>query len=246
MPSSAKPPPRTPARRPRRPASSRAAASRGEPASERKRDATRKHLLERALALFQKRGVEATTMRDIAKAAGMSLGAAYYYFPSKEALVFAYYEDNQADLEQLAQSATGTLREQLGTIFHGKLATIRPQRKMLSAIVQRLVDPSDPLSAFSAQTRAVRDHALGVLERALAKSGLPAEVLPLATRGLWLLQMALMLVYVNDDSPDERRTHGLVDDALDMIVPMLPLLATPMGRAMAERVTAALARAQIV
>jgi hypothetical protein len=86
---------------------------------------------------------------------------------------------------------------------------------------------------------------MGVLERALAGAGLPPEVLPLATRALWLLQMALMLVYVNDDSPNERRTHGLVDDALDMIVPMLPLLATPMGRAMAERVTAALGRAGI-
>src|SRR5690348_1319578 len=64
---------------------------------EKKRDATRRHLVERALALFQERGVEGTTMRDIAKAAGMSLGAAYYYFPSKEALVFAFYEDNQAE-----------------------------------------------------------------------------------------------------------------------------------------------------
>src|SRR5262249_3991252 len=62
---------------------------------EKKSEATRRHLLERALVLFKERGVEATTMRDIAKAAGLSLGAAYYYFPSKEALVFAYYEANQ-------------------------------------------------------------------------------------------------------------------------------------------------------
>ncbi len=86
---------------------------------------------------------------------------------------------------------------------------------------------------------------MGVIERILAGSGLPAEVLPLATRALWLLQMALMLVYVDDDSPDQARTHGLVNDALDMIVPLLPVLATPMGRALADRVTAALSRAQI-
>jgi len=207
---------------------------------------TRERLQKKALALFQKHGVEATTMRDIAKAAGMSLGAAYYYFPSKEALVFAYYEDNQAELEALAETATGTLREQLGAIFHGKLETIRPQKKMLAAIVQRLVDPSDPVGAFSAQTRAVRDRAMAVLERALAGADLPADVRPLAVRALWLLQMAMMLVFVNDDSPGEQRTHGLVDDALDMIVPLLPLLATPMGRALADRVTQALGRAQIL
>ncbi|MEO7095919.1 MAG: TetR/AcrR family transcriptional regulator [Polyangiales bacterium] len=207
---------------------------------------TRERLLKKALALFQKKGVEATTMRAIAKAAGMSLGAAYYYFPSKEALVFAYYEDNQAELEAVVASATGTLRERLGTIFHAKLETIRPQRKMLAAIVQRLVDPTDPVGAFSAQTRAVRDRAMAVLETVLADSGLPADVMPLATRALWLLQMAMMLVYVNDDSPNEQRTHGLVDDALDMIVPMLPMLATPMGRAIAGKVTDALTRAGIV
>jgi AcrR family transcriptional regulator len=210
---------------------------------ERKRDATRRKLLTKALALFQKRGVEATTMRDIAKAAGMSLGAAYYYFPSKEALVFAYYEDNQAAHEALARDATGTPRERLGALLHGKLDTIRPHKKMLAAIVQRLVDPRDPVGAFSAQTRAVRDRSIAMFDGALADAHLPPDVRALAARALWLLQMAIMLVFVNDHSAGERRTHGLVDDALDMIVPLLPLLATPMGQAMAGRVTAALARA---
>lgn len=210
---------------------------------EAKSDATRRRLLERALVLFQKRGVDATTMRDIARAAGMSIGAAYYYFPSKEALVFAYYEDHQRGMEQLAARATGTLRERLGAIFHGKLDSIRPQRKMLAAIVQRLVDPGDPLSAFSKQSHEVRERAIAVIEDVL--DDVPAAVRPLAASALWLLMLSLMLVYINDDSPGEARTHGLVDDALDMIVAMLPMLGTPMGKALAERVTAALARADI-
>lgn len=228
-----------PARKPAR------RASAGPVDGERKRDATRRKLLERALKLFQQRGVEATTMRDIAKAAGMSLGAAYYYFPSKEALVFAYYEENQAELEALLGKATGTVRERLGTIFHGKLETIRPQKKMLAAIVQRLMDPTDPVGAFSAQTRSVRDRAMAVLVASLDGSGLPPNVIPFAVRALWLLQMAMMLVFVTDDSPGEHRTHTLVDEALDMIVPLLPMLATPMGQAIAERVHGALARAGI-
>ncbi len=212
---------------------------------ERKRDATRRKLLERALKLFQQRGVEATTMRDIAKAAGMSLGAAYYYFPSKEALMFAYYEDQQAEFEQVLATATGTVRERLGTVFHGKLETIRPQKKMLAAIVQRLVDPTDPVGAFSEQTRGVRNRAMAVLQAALDGSGLPPSVTPFAARALWLMQMAMMLVFVNDDSPREQKTHDLVDEALDLIVPMLPLLATPMGAAMIDRITGALGRAGI-
>jgi AcrR family transcriptional regulator len=209
---------------------------------ERKSEATRRHLLERALALFQERGVDATTMRDIAAAAGLSLGAAYYYFPSKEALIFAFYEDNQAAIEAVAP-AGGTPREKLGALFHAKLASIRAHRAMLRSIITHLVDPGDPLSAFSSQTSAVRTRAIDVIARALDGSGLPEDAALLAANTLWLLMLACMLVYVNDDSPGERRTHGLVDDGLDLIVPMLPLLATPPGQMVCRRVIDALSRA---
>ena len=212
-------------------------------AAEPKREATRRRLLERALKLFQQRGVEATTMRDVAKAAGLSLGAAYYYFPSKEALVFAYYEEHQREIEEL--ELAGSLRERLGTLFHGKLEAIRAHRKMLISIIPRLVDPGDPLSAFSAQTRAVRERAIASWRRALAAAELPEAQVDLVAQALWLVQLASMLVYIHDDSPHEQRTHSLVDDALDLLVPMLPLLATPPGRAICDRILGALSRAGI-
>lgn len=212
-----------------------------------KADDTRRRLLASALTLFQKRGVEATTMRAIAKAAKLSLGAAYYYFPSKDALVFAYYEDNQLEAEAVLARLppTASLRERLGALFHGKLASIREQRAMLAAILPRLIDPRDPLSAFSTASRGVRDRAIATFERALADAALPADVRPLAAHALWLLLLAFMLVYVNDSSEGEVRTHGLVDDTLDLIVPLAPLMGTPMVRALAERVTTSLARAEI-
>jgi len=227
------------------PRSSTAPARKPRQPGERKRDATRRHLLERALALFQDKGVDATTMRDIAAAAGLSLGAAYYYFPSKEALIFAFYEDNQAEHEAVLAGATGSVRERLGAVFHSKLDSIQPHRVMLRSIIQHLVDPGDPLSAFSAQTRAVRERSLAVFARALDGSGLPADAVTLAANALWLLMLAGLLVYVNDDSPDGARTHGLVDDGLDLIVPLLPLLGSPAGRFVCDRMIAALDRAGI-
>jgi len=212
----------------------------------RKADATRARLLERALKLFQKRGIAATTMRDIAKAAGMSLGAAYYYFPSKDALIFAYYEDNQADAERIAAAATGTPRVRIGAILHGKLESIRPYRKMLGAIVQRLIDPSDPLSAFSAPSRGFRERGIALFVPPLRDAGLAEGEAELAAGALWLFLLAAMLVYVSDDSPGERRTHGLVDHTLDLVMPLLPMLATPVGKAIVDRVSGALHEAGLV
>ena len=48
---------------------------------------------------------EREAIRDIADAAGLSLGAAYYYFKSKEALVGAYYEFVQQEHQARPQQA---------------------------------------------------------------------------------------------------------------------------------------------
>src|SRR2546422_6809653 len=58
---------------------------------------TRFQILRTALGLFRQRGLDDTTMRDIAAAADLSLGAAYYYFPSKEAIIQAYYDEVQVE-----------------------------------------------------------------------------------------------------------------------------------------------------
>src|ERR1051326_8069984 len=68
-----------------------------------KSDETRARIIEAAIGLFQRRGVAAATMRAIAAEAGVATGAAYYYFDSKDAIVLAFYEQSQAELEPLLE-----------------------------------------------------------------------------------------------------------------------------------------------
>src|SRR5216110_744520 len=85
---------------------------------------TRRQILETALALFRERGFEETTIRDIAGRAGLSLGAAYYYFKSKEAIVGAYYDyiqDEHAARARAAFAQGGDLRDRLRAALHTKL-----------------------------------------------------------------------------------------------------------------------------
>ena len=56
------------------------------------RDERRDEILEAALGVFARRGLEATRIADIAEAAGMSHGLVYRYFPSKEAVFMALVE----------------------------------------------------------------------------------------------------------------------------------------------------------
>ena len=62
-----------------------------------KGEQTRQAIAEAALRLFREHGYEATTMRAIAKEAGVATGNAYYYFGSKEELIHAYYARNHTE-----------------------------------------------------------------------------------------------------------------------------------------------------
>ena len=62
-----------------------------------KGEQTRRAIAEAALRLFREQGYEATTMRTIAKEAGVATGNAYYYFGSKEELIHEYYARNHAE-----------------------------------------------------------------------------------------------------------------------------------------------------
>ena len=68
-----------------------------------KAEDTRRRILAAALDLFQERGFGETTMRDIARKADVATGAAYYYFPCKEAIVMAFYWQTHEEMNQVSR-----------------------------------------------------------------------------------------------------------------------------------------------
>lgn len=54
----------------------------------------RQHILDTALALMSQRGVDGTSMRDLATAAGLNVASLYHYFPSKRDLLVAVLEEH--------------------------------------------------------------------------------------------------------------------------------------------------------
>jgi len=55
--------------------------------------ATRRRILRIALTLMSQRGVDGTSMRDLASAAGLNVASLYHYFPSKRELLEAVLEE---------------------------------------------------------------------------------------------------------------------------------------------------------
>lgn len=208
-----------------------------------KSEATRAKILRAALALVRKRGFDRTTMRDVAESAGVALGGAYYYFPSKDALVLAYYQDTQAAHSARARAAMAAaqgLRQRLGAVFHTKLDVLQKDRKLLGAIFRSVGDPSDPLSLFGSEAAGVRNESIAVFDEALEGSGIEPEMRPLVTMALWGLHMGILLYFMHDTSPKQMKTRLLVDGGLDQVVmllaiaPMLGPMTQPLADLLAE------------
>lgn len=62
--------------------------------------ARREHILDAARTCFARGGFHATTMQDICKVAGVSPGALYVYFDSKEALIAGLCERDRAEFAE--------------------------------------------------------------------------------------------------------------------------------------------------
>lgn len=187
-----------------------------------KSDETRVRILEAALAVFRERGFSSATMREIATRAQVAVGAAYYYFDSKDAIVMAFYERSQSEMVPAIAAklaACTTLEARLRCLITQKFDYFSANRRLLGALSAHS-DPHHPLSPFSAQTASIRDQDIALFERAVndSKVKLPRRIRPYLARLLWLYQMGLILFWVYDGSPEQQRTGIVFEKTLQMIL----------------------------
>lgn len=194
---------------------------------------TRRKIYEAAMELFREKGFEPTTMRDIAAKAGVALGGAYYYFSSKDAIVLAFYAEMQAGgnepvLEALAVHKK--LKDRLRCVLDKRLELLEPNRKFCAALFRHAPDSVDPLSPFSDQTRVIREGAIEHMRIALEGSDakVPADLQPRLPYLLWLYQMALIMFWLYDRSPNQQKTQRLMDKSLGLLVNLLRLSSLPL------------------
>lgn len=109
----------------------------------------RQRILTAARQAFAARGVDATPLRAIAKAAGTTIGMIYYYYPSKDELYFAVVEEVYARvLQQFAvvmappgEGPAPSFRERVRALMH-RLSELSAEDRQVVAIVLREITVS--------------------------------------------------------------------------------------------------------
>jgi AcrR family transcriptional regulator len=214
--------------------------NRNEVKAPKKSGETRERILNAALQLFRERGFEAATMREIAERSGMATGAAYYYFPSKDSIVLAFYERASKEMAPLLEEALamGTdLRDRLRRAVEVKLNYFEPSRALLAALAAR-VDPAHPLSPFGQETSKIRDRDIAVFAQVISGSGQKvAKDLEGTLPGiLWMYQMGLILFWIHDRSSGQKRTAQLIDKSLAIVVGLIRLSSLPLMRPLRKQI----------
>ena len=192
---------------------------------------TRERILEAALRLIAEKGYEATTMRDVAREAGASLGLAYRYFASKEEFALALYLRLAEESEEWARDGLvgGTIAERFERAMVAKLDQVSSHRGPLAALLSRSLDPSSPISALGEGTAEVRERMGGVfLEVVRGASDAPKEKQARELGNvLYALHLAILLYWFHDRTTGARATRELVGSARDALRYLRPALQVP-------------------
>jgi AcrR family transcriptional regulator len=174
--------------------------------------AARDRLYGIAIRLMAKRGYESTTLREVAKEAGVSVGLLYRYFPSKRAIIIALYDELSADYaRQAVNMPRGRWRDRFIFALKTSLEVLEPHRVALRALVPVLVgDPEEGVFAESAAFSRLRVQR--VFEEAVVGStDAPAsDVAAAVGRLLYLVHLAVLLWWLLDKTAKQRATAALV------------------------------------
>jgi AcrR family transcriptional regulator len=195
--------------------------------------AARDRLYETAIRMIRERGYEATTLREIAREAGVSVGLLYRYFPGKQAVLIALYDELSQDFaRQTANMRHGRWRDRFLFALRASVRVLQPHRTTLRALIPILVgDPDD--GVFAASTVFSRVRVQQVFEDAITRSA-DAPRPPLADalgRLLYLVHLAVLLWWLLDKTPKQRATQAL----LGLTEQLLPSAALALRLAPVQR-----------
>lgn len=191
---------------------------------------TRERILSGALALFAEKGYTQTTMREIAAEAGCSLGLAYRYFKSKDAMVLAQYERMVMELTaEVAALPSAPLAQRWGLAIRGELARLQANRGALMGLTTAGLMPGSATQVLGRDAVPLRLRMLALFGE-LATNAIDAprrEVVEALPTLFYALHLVLVLFWLQDSSPGQRVTYQLIDIGEELLGRLRLILRLP-------------------
>lgn len=193
---------------------------------------TRRQILEAAMSLLPRHGYDGTSMRAIAREAGVSVGNAYYYFPSKSHLIQAVYLETHQALERAAAPILArerTLEGRLRGVLWAWFKIVDPLHDVAGAALRGATETDSALNPFSPEASGIRDFGLRIFHEVVAGSSsrVPEELEGELPSLLWTAHVGAILFWIHDRSAGRQRTRILIDRAPGLVVRLIALSRLP-------------------
>ena len=185
-----------------------------------KGEGRRERILSEALTLFAEKGFAQTTMREIAAKADCSLGLAYRYFKSKDAMVLELYERMGTDFAAEAASLpSGPLAQRWSRAIRSDLARLEANRGALMGLTSAGLTPGSVTQALGKDAMPLRNRMLAIFrEIVLGSRDAPRpEVAEAMATLFYALHLVLVLFWLQDATPGQRVTYQVIDFAEEML-----------------------------
>ena len=198
------------------------------------RGATRKRVLDAALALFNERGFERVTTRLIAEAVGINEGNLYYHFRTKEALVLALFDGFAKEASALARPSgddRSSLAPHLGALERWFDLTWRYRLLFRDTAVLKVAAPELPARLRALSLRLEDDTRRSLSD--LVEAGLmaiPPDLNDILLANVWIVASYWISYLVLHREIDDVASEHLLWGYRQVLGLFLPYL-TPAGLA---------------
>ncbi len=219
------PPRRTLSRRPpSKPSPSAAPAGR----RARNKEDTQRRIVTVALNLFQSKGFDATTTKEIARQAKIAEGTLFNYFHTKEDIALHFFELEVDHAIAVVQGKDrlrkAPLEEKLFTLVQTQLEYLAPYERFIGTAVVEALKPASKLGVFSHKAQALRHRYVAFVQELIEESRTRKTVVPLSwwvPDAFWIYYMGVVFFWLHDESPRKQNTLAFLDRTLKLGVGMI-------------------------
>jgi len=191
--------------------------------SEQAKQENRSRILDKAAEIFNSKGFEDSTTRDIALAAGLAAGTLFNYFPSKETLAMTMVSEALVQgREDYLRRCTGRedLAEELFLYIASGLRRLRPLRPFLGPVLERSLSPF-PRKNVCHEGETARQEHMAAVQAILARHGFTEAPDYVAMTMYWSLYLGILAFWSNDSSPNQEASQALIDYSIRMFVQLI-------------------------
>ena len=181
-----------------------------------------------ALSLFQTKGFDETTTREIARKAGIAEGTVFNYFPTKDDIALHFFgmevDHAIAVVRGDKRLRKAPLEEKLFVLIQTQLDFLAPYEGFIGAALIQALRPTSKLGPLSPQMHELNRRYLAFVEELITESAPKRRVSPFAAwapLAFWIFYLGVVLYWLNDPSRGKQHTLAFLDRSLTMGVRVL-------------------------